>query len=116
MAQYSRLITTVKHYPTYSWKTSLEEIQEKFIKGLEVGEIFSYPGGYNRSHWEAIQKKFEEKGVIVGKYEFKIKRLKKDYPNVGIVLQKGEKRYEAPVEDAQTFDPNLIFKEKEIKQ
>lgn len=116
MAQYSRLIKRVRQFPTYAWRKDLEEEQDKFIRSLKLGEIFQYPG-YGSTAYSSFMEKyrpmFDERGVIFDEHTFKIKRLQKDYPRTAIVLQKGEEKYQQPIEDAQTFDPNLIFKNKE---
>ena len=116
MAQYSKLIKRVRQFPTYAWRNDLEEEQDKFIRSLKAGEIFTYPGygmGAYDSFVEKYQTMFNEKGVIFDRHYFRIKKLQKDYPRTAIVVQKGEETYNPPIEDAQTFDPNLIFKNKE---
>jgi hypothetical protein len=115
MAQYRNLVKRVRTFPTYAWRKDLEEEQKNFIDSLKLGEIFSIPG-YGSAAYDSFKEKyqsvFNERGVIFDTYEFKIKRLKKDYPRTAIVLQKGKEIYTPPIEDAQIFDPNLIFTQK----
>lgn len=117
MAQYRNFLKRIKTFPTYTWKGELCELQEKFIRELNPGEIFVVPG-YGSLAYDSFKKKYEQmfndKGVVFDRHHFKIKVLKKDYPHTAIVLQKGEETYNRPIEDAQTFDPNSILKEKGV--
>jgi len=108
MAQYRNLIKTIRNYPTYSWNEDLATKQDAFIRSLKLGEIFKYP---EYANWEKIAAFFQERGVVIQKNQFKIKRLQKDYPHTAIVVEKDGKLYQHVIEEPQKFDPNLIFKE-----
>ena len=111
MAQYRNLAGTIRSFPYYIWKEDKTEAQKIFINSLKLGEIFIYSSYFKLDN---LIEQCKTEGVIIDKYEFKMKTLKKQFRNVAIVLQKGEEMYKQPIEDAQTFDPNSIFKEKGV--
>ena len=107
MAQYRRFDKDLKRYPYYYGEDKTEK-QISWMKKLEVGEVFIHSTWV---HWEKFKKNFEEQGVIIDRYEFKQKRMARDYKNcAAIVLQVGEEIYDYPdAKQEQMFDTNSLM-------
>lgn len=111
MAQYRNFERQLKKFPTGYYGSdskAKEENQKAFINNLKLGQVFIH---YSWVRWDKFKEKFKNEGVIIDRYEFKQKRMARDYKNcAAIVLQIGEEVYDfKDLKEEQKFDTNSLM-------
>jgi hypothetical protein len=107
MAQYPYFERNLKRFPYY-YGMEKDAKEKVFINKLKLGEVFllrSY------TEWDPFQERFKSQDVIIDRYQFKIKRLRKYYSNsAAIVVQIGDELYNNPdVKKEQMFDIKSLY-------
>ena len=107
MAQYPYFERNLKRFPYY-YGMEKDAKEKVFINKLKLGEVFllrSY------TKLDVFQEKFKSEGVIIDRFDFTIKRLKRFYHNAAaIVVQKGDEIHTMPdLNEGQMFDPKSLY-------
>jgi hypothetical protein len=111
MAQYGYFDRKLTRFPDSYYKggdLARTEKQKIFIETLELGQVFLHSPWVE---WEKFKEKFQNLGVIIDRFEFKQKRMVRNYHNAAaIVLQIGEEVYAVPdIKKQQKFDINSLM-------
>lgn len=111
MAQYRYFDRQLKRFPDGYYRggdDTRNEKQKIFIETLELGQVFLHSQWVQ---WEKFKEKFEDKGVIIDRFEFKQKRMARDYHNsAAIVLQIGEEVCAIQdIKEQQKFDTKSLM-------
>jgi hypothetical protein len=107
MAQYPYFERNLKRFP-YHYGIEKDTKEKAFINKLKLGEVFLLRAYTN---WNIFQEQFKAEGVIIDRFNFTIKRLKRYYDNAAaIVVQKGDEIYSMPdLSEGQMFDPKSLY-------
>jgi len=111
MAQYRYFDRQLTRFPDGYYRggdSARTEKQKIFIETLELGQVFLHSQWVQ---WEKFKEKFQDLGVIIDRFEFKQKRMARNYHNAAaIVLQIGEEVYNIQdIKEQQKFDTNSIM-------